>query len=58
MNFKKVSLTDFRIHFHAHIKSVEKGDLTLQITRNGKVVAQVCPPSYEPSLRSIPSPTL
>jgi len=52
MEFKKISLTDFRIHCHAHVASVEKGDITLQITRHGKIVLELQPPSTDPSSRT------
>gem|GEM_PF-2456366 len=55
MEFTKISLTDFRIHCHAHFASVEKGDLTLHITRHGKIVLELQPPSPDPRSRTTQS---
>lgn len=53
MTVRQISITDFKAHCTEEIRAVEKGDLLLELTRHGKTVAVVQPPSAGPS-----SPTL
>ncbi len=49
MNVRKISISEFKAHYPEEIRAVEKGDLLLELTRHGKTVAVVQPPSAAPS---------
>ncbi|MFU8894062.1 MAG: type II toxin-antitoxin system Phd/YefM family antitoxin [Luteolibacter sp.] len=49
MDVRQISISEFKAHCTEEIREVEKGDLMLELTRHGKTVAVVQPPSAAPS---------
>lgn len=49
MNVRRVSISEFKASCIEEIREVEKGRLILELTRHGKTVAVVHPPSAAPS---------
>lgn len=49
MNVRQISISEFKAHCTEQVREVEKGDLVLELTRHGKTVAVVQPPSAAPS---------
>jgi len=49
MTARQISISEFKAHCTEEIREVEKGKLILELTRHGKVVAVVQPPSAAPS---------
>lgn len=45
MTTKQLSITDFKSHCTAEIRAVEQGGVIVELTRHGKPVALVTPPS-------------
>ncbi len=48
MNVRQISISEFKAHCTEEIREVEKGELVLELTRHGKTVAVVGPPSASP----------
>ncbi len=49
MNVRQISISEFKAHCTEEIRSVEKGDLILELTRHGKTVAVVNSAHASPS---------
>lgn len=49
MDVRQVTISEFKAHCTEEIREVEKGGLVLELTRHGKTVAVVHPPSASPS---------
>lgn len=49
MTVRQISISEFKAHCTEEIREVEKGELVLELTRHGKTVAVVQPPSAAPS---------
>lgn len=45
MNTRQLSITDFKSHCTAEIRAVERGGVVVELTRHGRTVALVTPPS-------------
>ena len=45
MEVRQISISEFKAHCTGEIRAVEKGCLILELTRHGKTVAVVQPPS-------------
>lgn len=45
MNVRQVSISEFKAHCTEEIREVEKGGLVIELTRHGRTVAVVHPPS-------------
>ena len=52
MDVRQVSISVFKAHCTEEIQKVEKGGLVLELTRHGRTVAVVHPPSAAPSAPS------
>jgi prevent-host-death family protein len=44
MTTRQISISEFKAHCTEEIRQVEKGEVTLKLTRHGKTVAVVQPP--------------
>jgi prevent-host-death family protein len=53
MTVKQISISEFKAHCTEEIREIEKGDLVLELTRHGKIVAVV-----QPAFASPLAPTL
>ena len=49
MTVRQISISEFKAHCTEEIREVEQGELILELTRHGKTVAVVRPPSSAPS---------
>lgn len=49
MTVKQISISEFKAHCTEEIREIEKGDLVLELTRHGKIVAVVQSASAAPS---------
>jgi len=49
MSTRSVPISDFTAHPDAELSRVEKGDLTIEITRDGKIIAIISPAEPEPA---------
>lgn len=44
---QSIAISDFKAHCTEHLRMVEQTGLPIEITRHGKVIAQVMPPDKE-----------
>ena len=49
MSTRTIPVSEFTAHPDADLARVESGDLTIELTRDGKVIAIITPPEPEPS---------
>jgi hypothetical protein len=49
MSTRTIPVSDFTAHPDADLALVEHGDLTIELTRDGKVIAIITPPEPEPT---------
>jgi len=43
MTVRRISISEFKVHCTEELRKIEKGDLILEVTRRGKVIAVVQP---------------
>lgn len=55
MIIRQISISEFKTHCTEEIREVQKGELILELTRHGKTVAVVHPPSTAPSAPTLES---
>jgi len=53
MTVRQISISEFKAHCTEEIREVEKGELVLELTRHGKTVAVVQPPSAASSVPTL-----
>lgn len=49
MSTRSVPISEFTAHPGAELSAVEKGDLTIELTRDGKIIAIISPAEPEPT---------
>lgn len=53
MNVKQVPISEFKSHCSEELRAIEESDLTVEITRHGKVIAVAHAPIPEPAPGSL-----